>query len=132
MTQKLSSVALLSIATVASATLLTGVNSAEAFPSPFKSKGILDNATGETSSLVSQKTKWQKMGIATASIATLAGLTAAGVAFKANRIKASFRVFAHNPQYCGSATFPVSVSPEILTSSVTSQKADARDLTSVG
>ncbi len=132
MTQKISVVALLSTATVTGAVLLAAVNPVEAFPSPFKSKSISENATGETSSLVSQTTKLKKMVIAGAGMATLAGLTAAGVAFKANRLKTTFRVLADNSQYCGSATFPISVAEEIITSSTTSQKNDSRDFTSVG
>lgn len=132
MTQKISVVALLSTATVTGAVLLAAGNPAEAFPSPFKSKSISKNATGETSSLVSQTTKLKKMVIAGAGIATLAGLTVAGVAFKANRLKTTFRVLANNSQYCGNATFPISVTEEMITSSTTSQNTNSRDLTSVG
>lgn len=132
MTQKISMVALLSTVTVTGAVLLAVVNPVEAFPCPFKSKGVSENATGESSSLVSQTTKLKKIAIAGAGIATLAGLTAAGVAFKANRLKTTFRVLANNSQYCGSATFPISVTEEMITSSTTSQNTNSRDLTSVG
>ncbi len=103
MTHKISVVALLSTATVTGAVLLAAVNPVEAFPSPFKSKSVSENVTGESSSLVFQTTKLKKIAmpglgfaIASAGIAALAGLTAAGVAFKAHRIKATFRVFADN------------------------------------
>ena len=132
MTQKLSVVALLSTATVTGAVLLAAVNPVEAFPCLFKSKGISENATGETSSLVSQTTKLKQISIAGAGIATIAGLTAAGVAFKANRLKTSLRILANTSQSCGTSTFPISVTEEFLTSSATSQKTDSRDLTSVG
>lgn len=132
MTQKISVVALLSIATVTGAVLLAAVNPVEAFPSPFKSKSVSENVTGESSSLVFQTTKLKKMVIASAGIATLAGLTAAGVAFKANRIKTSLRVLANNSKFCGNATFPLSVTEEMISSSTTSQNTNSRDLTSVG
>jgi|GEM_PF-1906561 hypothetical protein len=82
----------ISLAAILSATAITGgvllaaANPSQAFGCPFsKSKGTSVETSGAPSGLVAKKFDPTKLGIAAAGMASVAGLFAAGMAYKARR-----------------------------------------------
>jgi len=84
MKQPLSLTTVLSTAALTGGLLLTSLNPTAASGCPFsKSKNV--GTSGNFSSLVTKNLGFNQIGVAGAGIATLAGLLAAGMAYKARR-----------------------------------------------
>ncbi len=86
MKPNLSLAAILSTAAITGGVLLAAANPTQAFGCPFsKSKGTSVETSGTPSGLVAKKLNPTKLGIAAAGMASVAGLFAAGMAYKARR-----------------------------------------------
>ncbi|MBD0344987.1 MAG: hypothetical protein ICV63_09250 [Coleofasciculus sp. Co-bin14] len=140
MKSKLALAAILSTATVTGTVLLASVSPAQAFPCAFKSKSAgnttsLTSPTSEGSSgIVAKKTKFKKLAIAGAGIATLGGLFTLGMAIKSRRDQKIEPVLADvgQAESFETSTFPIVVPQDALTSSTSKEEASTQELTRIG
>ncbi len=141
MKPKLSLAALLSTATLTGAVWLASASPAGAFCPLSKFKGASESASGQPSSLVSQKLMFKKMAIAGAGIAAVGGLFALSMARKARRGKETEPVVAEVPQEEIEAPFAkcdreqhfaIDIPPEVLASTTSKEEASEQELTRIG
>ena len=94
----------------------------------------MKNNSGETSNLKSEKLMFKKMAIAGTGVASLAGLFAVGMAWKARRPNKADSVVSNVPleESFKTSTFRIVVPPEALTSSTAKEGAAEEDLNQVG
>lgn len=140
MKSKLALAAILSTVTVTGSVLLASVSPVQAFPCPFKSKGAANTTSltspnsDSSSGFVAKEKQFKKLAIAGAGIATLGGLFTLGMAIKSRRGKKTEPILADvgQAESFETATFPIVVPQDALTSSTTKEDAPDRELTRIG
>lgn len=133
MKRNLSLAAIVSTAAISGSVLLTSIAPAQAFGCPFKNKSVntVNSDSSPSPTLISKKLDWMaKMAIVGAGIASLGGLFAASMAYKASvaakKYTAIAEVSGEHPEV------PAELNCEELLYPPTSDSSSNKDLTRVG
>ncbi|MEQ8463437.1 hypothetical protein [Coleofasciculus sp. E1-EBD-02] len=131
---KLLLTSLLSTVTVTGSLFLATISPTQALPCGFGKKGISQNASGESPSLVGDKINfYKKFGIAGVGIAAVAGGLVAVKKFKADHNQPTEAIITETPssEVFEPYNLAIPVPPEALAASTPEAEESEQDLTSV-